>query len=64
MNEEVVGTELVAASEIVEGWPHPEAADDVRRDLQTKLAADRPSPVESWQIDLPAHDHCDELIGT
>src|SRR5215831_7243661 len=66
MDEQVVGADpdiaidaALAHSELVQDRPYPERREDVRRNLQTELASDRPGP----EVNLTAHDHCDELVG-
>ena len=55
----------LAHGELVQDRTYPERREDVRRDLQTELAPDRPGLVVDRvaEIDLAAHDHGDELVG-
>src|SRR5690349_21104889 len=72
MDEQIVGADpdividaALTQSELVQDRPYPERREDVRRNLQTELAPDRPGlrVDRRPEVDLAAHDHRDELVG-
>jgi hypothetical protein len=72
VDKQVVGPEpdvlidaALAHSELVQDRTDAERGEDVRRNLQTELAPDRPGlrVGRRPEVDLTAHDHRDELVG-
>ena len=72
MDEQIVGPDpdvvvdaALAHGELVQDRTYPERREDVRRNLQTELASDRPGlrVDRRPEVDLAAHDHRDELVG-
>ena len=72
VDEQVVGSDPmlwslppVPRGEVVEDRADAERRQDVRRDLEAELAADRPGLAVGRlpEIDLAAHDHVDEFVA-
>src|SRR5215469_16468042 len=72
MDEQIVGPDPdvaidapLAHGELVQDRTYPERREDVRRNLQTELAPNRPGlrVGRGPEVDLTAHDHRDELLG-
>ena len=62
MDEQIVRSQHLFLDQIGERLGHAEAADDMRRDRDAKLASDGLGFVIARQIDLAAHDHGDKLV--
>ena len=59
------GCAALAYRELVQDRTYPERREDVRGNLQTELAPDRPGlrVDRRPEVDLAAHHHRDELVG-